>query len=101
MAAGRVGAATEHLGGAGRQQRHAGSRPDAQRERRSYLVLDLSQGTARTLAGPLEPANPLHLVPPAGAASLGASPLFVADKRFLRIDLETGQRHDLGPARQR
>jgi hypothetical protein len=66
-----------------------------------YLVLDLSQGTARTLAGPLEPANPLHLVPPAGAASLGASPLFVADKRFLRIDLETGQRHDLGPARQR
>ena len=71
------------------------------RERRSYLVLDLSQGTARTLAGPLEPANPLHLVPPAEGAPLSASPLFVADQRFLRIDLETGQWHALGPAGQR
>jgi hypothetical protein len=70
-------------------------------EERAFAVLDLRQGTTHALVGGLHGSSAFDLVLPAANTPLGASPLFVAGRRFVRIDLDTGRRHLVGPPRRR
>lgn len=59
-----------------------------------WKVLDLAQGSTRSLG-----AEGLQLLPPWAVTAAGSAPLFSDGARLLRIDLATGERHALGPAR--
>jgi len=60
----------------------------------AWTVLDLTRGSTRSLG-----ADGLRLLPPWGVAAARSAPLFSDGARLLRIDLATGEPHDLGPAR--
>ena len=59
-----------------------------------WTLLDLRQGATRSL-GP----HGLQLLPPFASPPAASAPLFTDGTRLLRIDLATGERHALGPAR--
>jgi len=59
-----------------------------------WKLLDLRQGGTRSL-GP----QGLQLLPPFASPPAGSAALFTDGTRLLRIDLATGERHALGPAR--